>query len=177
MQHSDLSHRYTLLVCIQLVSLHLIDFNEFRGDSEKDLYCTKELWLLHIVSALSPFMGFVVCSKHRVLASHVRQTCLTYIGADRPASPLAIPVTLYYSAIIEFLKAALSQHVGEELVTMLLIPYQPRADTTACQSSDPSLADLLTHWLSLLMLCDSSTHTALAYKSLGTVTHVPHNPI
>lgn len=105
--------------------------------------------------------------------------CLTYIGADRPASPLAVPLMQYYGAIME--SVTQSQQVGGEMVTVLLIFYRPKAETTSCQSSDPSLADLLTHWHSLLTLVNSCTHThthtTLVYKSLGAVTHVPHNPI
>lgn len=70
--------------------------------------------------------------------------CLTLIGADSAASPAAMHVTQYYSAIMELLAVTLSQHLAAEVVTVLLISHQPRADTTACQSSDPSLADLLT---------------------------------
>lgn len=102
---------------------------------------------------------------------------LTYISADSPASPLASPVTWYYSAIMELLDVTLSQQVGEEEVTMLLISRQSRADTKACESSDLTLADLVTHWFSLPMLCGSNTRTTLAYKSLGTVTHVQTSPI
>lgn len=69
----------------------------------------------------------------------------------------------------------LSKHVGlNKLVTTYFLSD---LSVKACQSSDPSLADLLTHWHGLLTHSSSRTHTVLAYNSLGTVTHVKHNPI
>lgn len=74
-------------------------------------------------------------------------------------SPIASPVTWYYTAIMDLLEVALSQHVGEEVTTVLPISYQSRAGTTAYECSDLTLPDLVTHWFSMSMLCKSNTQT------------------
>lgn len=66
----------------------------------KDLYQRKELSLHHAVSVVTVYR---LCGVSSTQSSWQLSACLTYIGADRPASPLAVPVTWYYNAIMESL--------------------------------------------------------------------------
>lgn len=132
----------------------LIDFNELEGQDCKERFESDKIALntLSNLYALWCVLNTEFLTIFTTCLYWCRQACVT--------------TSLSFDVVLQFYcgRVPLSQQVGK--VTVLLIFCQPRADSRACQSPYPSLADLLTHWHSLLMLGNShwlTSHLALLH--------------